>query len=146
MTVPREYSQASEVFNAFLADVAEEAGLTTRHQTYTCVDGVLRTFRRRLTIAQSIAFAQALPPLVRALYTADWAPGDEVIPFGSRDEMTAEVQALRRHHNIAPGSIIADVATALRRHVDAGAFEAALSALPAEARAFWAPTAGRAGA
>jgi uncharacterized protein (DUF2267 family) len=33
--------------------------------------------------------------------------------------------------------VVADVAWALRRHVDEAAFEAVLARLPQEARAFW---------
>ncbi len=138
MTVPTDYARAVDVFNAFLKDAADEADMTTRHQSYTMVEGVLHAFRRRLSPADAIAFAQVLPPLVRALFVDRWDPSQARAAFGSRAEMTAEVQALRRHHNLSPEGSIANVAAALRRHVDAAAFDAALARLSPEAQRFWA--------
>lgn len=137
MTVPMAYQHASEDFMRFLADVREEAGLATMNIAFTMVDGVLRTFRRRLTATEALHFAGVLPPVLCALFIAG-ADTASPLPFASRDEMTREVQALRRHHNLSPPSAIRDVATALRRHVHVDAFERVLAALPDGAADFWA--------
>ncbi len=137
MTVPMEYRNASRHFDAFLADAAEQAGLVTRNQSYTMVEGVLHAFRRRLTVAQAIAFAQGLPPMLRALFVWNWNTDEPRAESWDRTEMTREIQALRRHHNFAPDTAIGDVAAALRRHVDTEAFEACLSGLPEAARTYW---------
>lgn len=136
MTVPMEYQHASEAFMRFLADTRDEADLATMNIAFTMVDGVLRTFRRRLSPADALRFAAVLPPVLCALFIAG---GDEAptLPFSSREEMTREVQALRQHHNLAPDTAIADVASALRRHLNLEAFERALATLPPEAAAFW---------
>ena len=138
MTVPMAYRRASQLFDGFLADAAQEAGLVTTNQAYTMVDGVLRVFGRRLDATEAIAFAQALPPLLRALFVEGLGP--ERAPAASWDRalMSREVQGLRRHHNFAPDSAIGDVAAALRRYVDVAAFDACLARLPPEAADFWA--------
>ena len=139
MPVPPEYQRASDHFFAFLADARDEASLETTNQSYTMVQGVLQTFRRRLSLADAIRFTGVLPAVVRALFVADWDPDEPQRPFGDRASMTAEVQALRPNHNFAPDTAIRDVAAALRKHVDAPAFEALLATLPEGATEFWRP-------
>ncbi len=138
MPMPNEYQHACEDFDRFLTRARDEAGLATRNQTYTMVEGVLVVFRRRLTMAQAIAFAGALPPMLRALFVADWHIGEPVRPFADRAALTREVQALRRHHNFAPENAIAAVAAALWHVADRPRLQACLAALPPEAAAFWA--------
>lgn len=133
MTVPMDYRRASDLFEALLKELADAAGLDTRNQ-----EGVFRAFRSRLPLAEAIAFAQLLPPLPRALFVADWDPASPPATGWDRETLTREVQALRRHHNFAPDSAIADVTTVLRRHLDAAALDALLARLPEGARAFWA--------
>jgi len=133
-----EYRRASADFDAFLAEAAEAAGLTTRHQSYTMVEGVLLAFRRRLTLAEAIAFAQELPAMLRAMFVADWDPDAPRVESWDAASVLADVQGLREHHNFAPEGSVAAVASVLRRHVDRARFEAALVRLPAPARAFWA--------
>ncbi|WP_306889337.1 DUF2267 domain-containing protein [Ancylobacter amanitiformis] len=132
-----ELQHASEDFERFLAAARDEAGLTTRNQTYTMVEGVLRVFRRRLELAEAIRFAGILPPVLRAIFVADWDPLAPVLPFSDRVAMTREVQALRQHHNFAPETCLADVARALRRHIDGDAFDRLLATLPDGAADFW---------
>ena len=139
MPVPPEYQRASDHFFAFLADARDEASLSTVNQAYTMVQGVLQTFRRRLSLADAIRFAGVLPAGVRALFVADWDPDEPQRPFGDRAAMTAEVQALRQNHNFAPETAIRDVAVALRKHVEAADFDAVLATLPAGAVEFWQP-------
>lgn len=137
MTVPMDLQYASRDFEAFLADAREISGLTTRNQTYTMVQGVFQTFRRRLEMKQAIAFANVLPPILRAIFVADWDVDEPKRPFGSRESMTREVQSLRGNHNFAPDSAIRDVAAALRQHVDEVAFDRVLATLPEGAADFW---------
>ncbi len=139
MTVPVQYQRASDDFSAFLANARDEASLETTNQAYTMVQGVLQTFRRRLSLADAIRFAGVLPAVVRALFVADWDPDEPQRPFGDRASMTAEVQALRPNHNFSPDTAIRDVAAALRRHVDVPSFEAMLASLPEGAAEFWRP-------
>ncbi|WP_246340176.1 DUF2267 domain-containing protein [Ancylobacter tetraedralis] len=137
--MPMELQHASEEFERFLAAARDEAGLTTRNQTYTMVEGVLRVFRRRLTLAEAIRFAGVLPPVLRAIFVADWDPLAPVLPFSDRVAMTREVQALRQHHNFAPDTCLADVARALRRHIDGDTFDRLLATLPEGAADYWRP-------
>lgn len=137
MTVPMEYRRASAWFDAFLREVADEMGLVTTNQSFTAVDGVLRAFRRRLTVEQGVMFAQELPVALRALFVADWDAGASPSTDWDRTVMTKEVQELRRNHNLAPYGAIADLAAVLRRHLDQTGFEACLDKLPPQARTFW---------
>lgn len=139
MPMPREFQHACEDFAALLAEARERADLVTGNQAYTMIDAVLRVFRRRLSLAQAIRFADVLPPMVRALFVADWNPDEPVRPFESRAELTEEVQAVRRHHNFSPETAIAVVATALRRQVDRARFDAVLAGLPEGAADYWRP-------
>lgn len=138
MPVPSAYQRASLDFEAFLVDARECAGLVTTNQAYTMVEGVFRTFRRRLTVAEGLAFADVLPPVLRALFVEGWDTSAPAQPFASREAMTAEVQALRAAHNFSPANAIACVAAALRRHVPHERLEQVLAQLPAGARPFWA--------
>lgn len=138
MPLPMEFQHACDDFERFLAAARDRAGLVTRNQTWTMVEGVLRVFRRRLTVAEGLRFAEVLPPLVRAMFVVDWDIAAAPVPFATRAEMTAEVQALRIHHNFAPDTAIADVAGALWGAVDRAAFERVLGEMPEGAAAFWA--------
>jgi uncharacterized protein (DUF2267 family) len=138
MPMPMEYQRAGEEFERFLAAARDKLGLATRNQTYTVVQAVLQTFRRRLDVKQAIAFAGVLPPVVRAIFVVDWNLDEPVIPFCDRKSLTREVRALRQDHNFAPDSAIADVAAALWQVADAKALRACLDALPTDAAQYWA--------
>lgn len=137
MPMPFAYESASEDFERFLAAAIESSGLTTRNQAYTMAQGVLQAFRRRLTIRDAARFANVLPPVLRAIFVADWDTEEPTRPFESREAMTREAQALRREHNFAPDTAIRDVAVALRAVADVEALERVLATLPPGAADFW---------
>ena len=137
MPMPDDYQRAGPVFESFLQDARVALDLSTRNQTYTTVQGVLLAFRRRLTLAEGLRFANELPAVLRAMFVKDWDLEVPPVPFSSREEMTAEVCSLRRHHNFSPANAIEGVARALRAHVDQKAFDAMLKTLPEGAVAFW---------
>jgi uncharacterized protein (DUF2267 family) len=137
MTIPMEIQHASEDFERFLADARDLSGLTTRNQTYTMVQGVLQVFRSRLEVREALLFANALPPVLRAIFVADWNIDEPRRPFQDRVSMTREVQSLRKDHNFAPDTAIRDVATALRRNMDEAVLNRILAALPEGALDFW---------
>lgn len=137
MPIPLDLQHATEAFDRFLADARDTAGLGTRNQAYTMVDGVLRVFRRRLSVEEAIRFAGVLPPVLRAIFVADWDTAEPRRPFADRAAMTDEVQDLRRHHNFAPQTAIADVAAALRRAMDREKLDRVLATLPAGAAEHW---------
>lgn len=137
MPVPVEYKRASMDFEQFMLDARDISGLATTHQTYTMVQGVFQAFRRRLDVKEAIRFANVLPPVLRALFVADWDLDEPRRPFADRATMTHEVQALRPDHNFAPDSSIGSVAAALRRNIDQAALDRVLTGLPPGALAFW---------
>ncbi len=137
MPVPSEYQRATDDFYRFLLKVRDLSGFGSTHQAYTMVQGVLQTFRSRLEIKDAILFASVLPPVVRAVFVADWDTNDPVRPFEDRAIMTEEVRALRPGHNFSTRTAIRDVATALRQCLDEKAFDHILSKLPEGAQEFW---------
>jgi uncharacterized protein (DUF2267 family) len=137
MTIPSEYQRASVEFEKFMVDARDLAGLSTTNMAYNMVVGVLHTFRRRLTVNDALRFAQVLPPVLRALFVADWDTEPPPLAFADLQAMTREVQSLRRAHNFAPDTAIHDVATALRRHVPVHDLDRVLATLPDGARAYW---------
>ena len=74
MPMPQQYWHASRDFERFMAEARDALGHTSHHQTYTTVDAVLRVFRRRLSADDALRFAGALPPVLRAIFVADWEP------------------------------------------------------------------------
>ncbi|MBT9370129.1 DUF2267 domain-containing protein [Rhizobium sp. CSW-27] len=137
MPIPMEYHHAGRDFDAFMADLLEISLLKTRHQAYTMLQAVLQVFRRRLTLAEAIAFANLLPPVVRAIFVSDWDTTEPQRPFADRETLMAEVRQLRHNHNLSTPTAIEDVTSTLRRHVDAARLEALLRQLPEGALAFW---------
>ena len=137
MTIPLRHSRATEEFEAFLRDAQVRMDSVTRNQTYQGVYGTLIVFRRRLTVQQVIEFAAVLPTVLSAILISDWDVDARPVPFDTRASMTAEVQSVRRNHNLSPNSVIADVAAAAWKHVDPIAFERCLERIGPDAVAFW---------
>ncbi|MCW2272640.1 DUF2267 domain-containing protein [Rhodoblastus acidophilus] len=137
MPMPMTYQHASEDFERFLGEVIARTGLTTRNQAFTTVQGVLLTFRRRLSPREALRFADALPPVLRALFVADWEIDAPRPPFGDRATWTREAQSLRKDHNFSPDGAIADVAAALRAVIGDQRLDAALAELPGAPQEFW---------
>ncbi len=134
--MPWTYRQATREWQAFLADAREAMDLTSDNATFTAVQGVLQTFRRRLTAQQAIDFAQVLPAVLRALFVADWRLSDPAPP-GNRADWTAEARDLRPHHNLTPDTCVAATALALRKSVLRDDLDTVLATLPAFATDFW---------
>lgn len=137
MTIPMEYRQASADFDRFILEARDLAALQTTNQAYTMVQAVLRTFRRRIEISDALLFANALPPVLRAIFIDEWDLEEPIVPFSGRVAMTREVQAFRGDHNVSPDTAIADVAAALRRNVDEAVLDRVLARLPQGAVDFW---------
>jgi uncharacterized protein (DUF2267 family) len=137
MPMPNEFQHAGEDFEAFLLAVIDATGLATRNQAYTCAEAVLHTFRRRLLLRDVLKFAAVLPPVIRALFLANWNIDEPLLPYADRSVMTREVKALRPDHNFSPDSAIGDVAKALYQSVNHNAFNLVLNSLPKGAVEFW---------
>ncbi|MDP9899702.1 DUF2267 domain-containing protein [Variovorax ginsengisoli] len=137
MTIPSEYQRATLEFERFMVDARDAAGLATTNMAWNMVVGVLRAFRRRLSLQQAIRFANVLPPVVRAIFVSDWDFQDSPLPFDQNNSLIDEVRSVRREHNFSPDLAVQAVAQALRRHVDTAAFDQALASLPIGAAEFW---------
>jgi uncharacterized protein (DUF2267 family) len=135
--MPYTYRHASAEWRAFLDDAKAEMNLESDNSTYTAIEGVFLTFRRRLTVEQALLFADLLPAVPRAIFVAGWRPALP-LPFAPRDVLTAEAQALRPHHNLTPVNCIEAVARALLAQVAAADLRRVLADFPPGATAFWA--------
>jgi uncharacterized protein (DUF2267 family) len=134
---PFEYAVATQTWLGLLDAVRDETDLTTRNQAFTVMEGVLRAFRRRIGVQESLCFADQLPVSARALYVHDWDLSLERLPFRPPLALAEEVRSLRPQHNSAGRTSVPDVARALRRFVHPVRFDAVLATLPAEAVDFW---------
>lgn len=137
MPYPYEYAVATQTWLDVLDAVRDETDLSTRNQAFTVLEGVLRTFRRRLDVQDSLRFADVLPVPVRALYVHDWDVSLGRLPFRPPLELASEVRALRPEHNFAGPTSVPDVARALRRFVHQIRFDDVLATLPEGAVEFW---------
>ena len=137
MPLPQEYRRASEQFLLLLSELRDQANFGSTHQAYTMLQGVLQVFRRRLSIADAIHFANALPAMLRALFVADWDTGQSIEPFSSLEAMNAEVKLLRKDHNFSTDTAIEDVRLVLQRFVDSKRLAKALAGQAPMAKQFW---------
>lgn len=137
MGVPAPYGYADKAFWAYIDALKTRMVTHSSATSFTCTQGTFRAFRARLAPQDALAFANVLPATLRAIFVADWDITEPVKPWADRATLTAEVKALRRHHNFAPDTVIADVAWALHQVVERDAFARVLDRLPREARAFW---------
>lgn len=139
MTWPSQYQRASIEFERFMVAARDAAGLQTTNQAWNMVDGVLRAFRRRLTVEQALRFADCLPPVLRALFVEDWHPQRSPAPLATREEILEEVRSVRHEHNFSPPNAVEAVVAALRVCVEPAALERGLSAVPDAVKTFWFP-------
>lgn len=137
MPMPFTYRHASREFRSFLDDAKTRLEVDSDNTAYTAIEGVLRTFRRRIPPQQALAFADLLPAVVRAIFVSDWQLDGTALPFAERETLTREVQALRRHHNLTPANAIEAVAWALRRHVRQRDLDRLLGRMPPGAADYW---------
>ena len=137
MTMPQECRSATRDFERYIDIVREETLIESRNVVYTMTQGVFQVFRRRVSASEALMFADILPPVLRAIFVADWQIDEPRVAFGSREEMTSEAKALRRDHNFLPDSVLSDVASGIRAVVDKEALKRVLAKLPGEARDFW---------
>ena len=137
MPMPWTYRHATREWRAFLADAKEKMNLDSDNNAYTAVDGVLQTFRCRLTAQQGLDFASVLPSVLRAIFVHNWDVTSPPVPFAQREALVSEVKALRRDHNLTPNNAIEATAWALWRATNHRELERVLEELPEPAREFW---------
>lgn len=136
MPPPFAYQNPTLEFERFLVAARDHAGLATTNMAWNMVVGVLHTLRRRLNVVQTVALAQVMPPVVRALFIEGWDPEAPPLPFGEAPVWLAEVRSVRPDHNFSPDNAVAAVTRALRGCVEADALAAVLPRLPPGARGF----------
>lgn len=137
MPMPWTYRHASKEWRAILDDLKDRMNLVSDNMAYTAMDGVLQVFRRRLTAQQGLNFASVLPAIPRAVFVAGWQVQDPPQPFAPREDLTREVQAVRKNHNLTPENAIEATAWTLRRYTDPAALDRVLATLPEGAHDFW---------
>ncbi len=114
MPMPYEVKYASQQFLEWLGDLKDVALLQTHNQCYAMLRAVLHELRDHLTVTQNIAFADALPPLVRGIYYEGWSPLDPPRSTDVQEFIDAVFRRLAPHH-VPPDGIVFDVFTVLVR-------------------------------
>ena len=137
MTIPPEITQASTQFMELLGALKERASLQTHTQCYAILRAVLHEFRGYMTTAQAIAFAGGLPPVVRAIFVADWRPDEAPPPPLAPREFTAAVVKRLSPHHVPPDSIVSDVFALLASRADPARTAVAVDNLPAGLQRLW---------
>ena len=138
MTMPPEIAQASTQFMELLGALKQRASLQTHNQCYAMLRAVLHGFRGYMTVTQAIAFAGGLPPVVRAIFLADWRPDEAPPPPPpSRQEFAAAVVKRLAPHHIPPDSIVSDVFAVLAYRADPARTAEAIDMLPAGLKQLW---------
>ena len=138
MTVPQQYTQASQEFERVLLDAGEALGHHSTHVTYTTAQAVLATFRRRLSVRDALRLAYALAAVLRAIFVIDWDADETPILFGSKAVHAAEAKQFRRDHSFVPDDAIAILGSVLSRQQGRKEISRALANLPPAAQEFWA--------
>lgn len=137
MTVPPDLVHASRDFDRLLEDVRDECMLQTRHQAYHTLRAVLHVLRNHLHANEVMELAGALPPLAGVVFLEGYKADAVITPFGDHATLQKEVAGVRRDHNVAPKTAIADCACVLRRHCDETRLDLVLANLPKPAAWFF---------
>ncbi|MCD2174052.1 DUF2267 domain-containing protein [Rhizobium sp. C4] len=137
MPMPQDYFQASRDFEAFMASLKRISLLQTTHQCYTMVEAVFHALRSHMSAREALAFADLLPPVLRAIFVSDWDIDVPVLPMTDRAGLQREILALRHNHNLSTPSALEDVGAALRENMEPEKFARLLDIMPAELAGFW---------
>ena len=137
MPMPFAYRSATKDFEKFLEDLLSVSSLATSNQCYTQTRAVFLVFRSHVEPQVALDFANALPPVLRAIFIEDWNLAAPVTPMPGKERLLAEVKAIREAHNFSTDTAIAEVALALRRNMNKLDYDLMLQKLPAEAAQFW---------
>lgn len=111
--------------------------LQTTHQCYTMVQAVFYALRNRMSPRQALAFADGLPPVLRAIFVSDWDVEAPRLPMVDRAGLQREILAFRHNHNLSTPSALEDVGAALRETLDMAGFSRLIEAMPPELARFW---------
>jgi uncharacterized protein (DUF2267 family) len=76
MPMPFAYRSASADFEKFIEDLLAISSLATSNQCYTQTRSVFLVFRSHVEPQVALDFANALPPVLRAIFIEDWYYGD----------------------------------------------------------------------
>jgi len=137
MTIPSAYRRATQGFEKFLEDLLTISSLATSHQCFTQTRAVFLVFRSHVEPQVALDFANALPPVLRAIFIEDWNLASPVTPMPGKEKLLAEVKAIREAHNFSTDTAIAEVAVALRQNMNESDYDLMLKSLPSEAATYW---------
>ena len=137
MTIPSAYRRATQDFEKFLEDLLAISSLATSHQCFTQTRAVFLVFRSHVEPQVALDFANALRPVLRAIFIEDWNLASPVTPMPGKEKLRAEVKAIREAHNFSTDTAIAEVAVALRQNMNESDYDLMLKSLPSEAATYW---------
>jgi uncharacterized protein (DUF2267 family) len=136
MTQPYDVEFASEQFQEWLSALKDRAMLATHNQSQAMFRAVLQRLRRYLTTEQTLAFADALPPLPRGIFLEGWRPADS-LPLASAQDLTTDVTDFLSAHHAPPDSIVSDVFAVLAEHAEPRIAKLMREQLPEQLKPLW---------
>ncbi len=120
-----------------MEDLKRISLLQTTHQCFTMVEAVFHALRSHMNVGEALAFADCLPPVLRAIFVSDWDVDAPIRPTTDRAGLQREILALRHNHNLSTPSALEDVGAALRQNMDGEEFGRLLDTLPPDLAGFW---------
>jgi uncharacterized protein (DUF2267 family) len=138
MPMPPEYFHASRDFERFMEALKRISLLQTTHQCYTMVEAVFHALRNHMSLREALAFADRLPPVLRAIFVSNWDIDASVLPVTDRASLQGEILALRHNHNLSTPTALEEVGAALRDTMDPADFYRLIETLPGGLAQFWA--------
>lgn len=137
MPMPQDYFHASRDFERFMEALKRISLLQTTHQCYTMIEAVFYALRSHMDLREALAFADRLPPVLRAIFVSHWDVDAPTRPMTDRASLQGEILALRHNHNLSTPTALEDVGAALRDTMDPADFDRLIVALPEGLAQFW---------
>lgn len=123
---------------AWLNELMEAMGWTSKHRAYEVLRAVLHAVRDRLMPDEAVHLGAGLPLLVRGFYYEGWHPAGKPLKYRHKDDFIGRIA--KDCPGLAPEEIEKAAGIVFRMldtHVGGGEIAQVHAALPAEVRALW---------
>jgi uncharacterized protein (DUF2267 family) len=128
--------------SVWLHDVCQGLRTGDERIAYHALRAVLHALRDRLSVEDAAALGAQLPLLVRGIYYEGWHPHGKPLRVRTAEEfliLLLSNLSLDTEFRVEPRQALEAVFTALQLHVDPGAVDKLLHALPPDIQSLFAP-------
>jgi uncharacterized protein (DUF2267 family) len=136
MTQPYDVLHASEQYQDWLQALKARAMLQTHNQSQAMFRAVFHQLRRHLTTEQTLAFADALPPLPRGIFIEGWRPAEPLPVISAKQFIQHVIESMSPHH-VPPAPIVSDVFTVLAEKSEPQNARTMRQQLPDQLKPLW---------